>query len=76
MIFFFSDKKNSERSLNQVRMSTVRLIDIAVDGEVEKEYSYQTDSEEEDGDHSSVVVVTTGRRRKRNTILSRLHQLE
>ena len=49
---------NKEQSLIQVRMSTVRPDDdgIAVDGEVGKEYSYQTDSEEEEGDHSSVVV--------------------
>ena len=56
MILFFSAKMNSEQSLNQVKISTVRPDDIAVDGEVAEEHSYQADSEEEEGDHSSVTV--------------------
>ena len=51
---------NSEQSLNEGRISSVRPGDIAVDGELEEDYSHQTDIEEEESDHSSVVFVDHG----------------
>ena len=45
------------QSLNQVRMSTVSPDDIAVDAELEEEYSSQTDSEEDEIAHNSIVVL-------------------